>query len=137
MNRAPILAGAGQPIQYPRALRSMNLLPVLIGDSALGKPESPFAKEEEKMMKSRTWMSMTVVSLFAVLVTIAQAEIVYTPVNIILPTNGSYPIDLNHDGVTDFTFQISHTKYLWVQTLRHNILKVQPNQGGIDGDAGL
>ena len=91
---------------FPPPLRPVNLLPVLIGDSALGKPESPFANEEEKSMKSRTWMWMTVMSLFAALAIPAQARVVYTPVNVNLPTNGSYPIDLNHDGITDFTFQI-------------------------------
>ncbi len=55
-------------------------------------------------MKSHRWMWTTIVYLFAALVTIAQAEIVYTPVNVRLPTNGYYAIDLNHDGITDFTF---------------------------------
>ena len=63
-------------------------------------------------MKSRTWMWMTVVSLFAALAIPAQARIVYTPVNVNLPTNGYYAIDLNHDGITDFTFQ--SVSGLWI-----------------------
>jgi hypothetical protein len=55
-------------------------------------------------MKSRTWMWMTAVYLFAVLAIPAQARVVYTPVNVTLP-NGYYPIDLNHDGIPDFYFQ--------------------------------
>ena len=82
-------------------------------------------------MKSRTWMWMTVVSVFAALVTIAQAEIVYTPVNVNLPTNGYYPIDLNHDGVTDFTFQTSQTgTQCGLMFPEHTILKIQPNSSG-------
>jgi probable HAF family extracellular repeat protein len=46
----------------------VNLLPVLIGDSALGKPNRHCVNDEENSMKSHTWMSMTVVSLFAALV---------------------------------------------------------------------
>jgi probable HAF family extracellular repeat protein len=45
----------------------VNLRQVLIGDFAPGKPESPLQSEEEKNMKSRTWMWMTVVYLFAAL----------------------------------------------------------------------
>ncbi len=33
----------------------------------------------------------------------AEAEIVYTPTNITIGSNGSYKLDLNNDGVTDFT----------------------------------
>ena len=61
-------------------------------------------------MKSRTWMWTLLVWFFAALAMPVQARIVYTPVNVNLPTNGSYPIDLNHDGITDFTFQISVTQ---------------------------
>jgi len=32
----------------------------------------------------------------------AVAEVVYTPVNVSIPVNNYYAIDLNHDGVTDF-----------------------------------
>ncbi len=33
----------------------------------------------------------------------AQAEIVYTPVQVTIGPNQSYNLDLNHDGITDFT----------------------------------
>ena len=66
-------------------------------------------------MKSRTWMWTTLVSLFAALVIPVQARVVYTPVNVNLPTNGYYPIDLNHDGITDFTFH-SQSKAIFVPT---------------------
>jgi hypothetical protein len=45
----------------------VNLLQVLICDSAPGKPESPSRSKEEKDMKSSTWMWTTVVYLFAAL----------------------------------------------------------------------
>jgi probable HAF family extracellular repeat protein len=88
----------------------MNLLPVLIGDSALGKPSRPSQTKEENSMNSRTWMWMAAASLlFAALAVPAQARVVYTPVNVSLPLNGYYAIDLNHDGITDITFQVSVT----------------------------
>ena len=59
-------------------------------------------------MKSRTSMWGLSVWLFAALAMPAQARIVYTPVNVYLPTSGSYPIDLNHDGITDFTSSRYH-----------------------------
>ena len=87
-------------------------------------------------MKSPIWMWTLSVWLFATLVIPVQARVVYTPVNVNLPTNGFYPIDLNHDGITDFTFHIEssfcpygpHIHYLWVE----------PNGAGIVGsyDAG-
>jgi hypothetical protein len=38
------LPGAELPAVPPTPLRRLNLLPVLIGDSASGKPESPYTK---------------------------------------------------------------------------------------------
>jgi hypothetical protein len=86
-------------------------------------------------MKSRTWMWTLLVWFFATLAVPVQARVVYTPVNVNLPTNGSYPIDLNHDGITDFTFQISHTvRVCGLDPTSHNILGVQPSPaGGIVG----
>jgi hypothetical protein len=82
-------------------------------------------------MKSRTWMWSVSVWLFATLVIPVQARVVYTPLNVTLPTNGYYAIDLNHDEITDFTFHIEsnfcpygpHIHYLWVE----------PNRAGIVG----
>ena len=37
----------------------------------------------------------------------AAAEVVYTPVNVSLPVDGSYYIDLNQDGVADFALRSS------------------------------
>ena len=58
-------------------------------------------------MKSRTWMWTLLVWFFAALAIPAQARIVYTPVNVTLPASGYYPIDLNHDGITDFYIETS------------------------------
>ena len=35
------------------------------------------------------------------------AEVVYTPTNITIGCNGSYNLDVNKDGVTDFTISIA------------------------------
>lgn len=43
------------------------------------------------------------VTLLGALQTPAAAQIVYTPVNVSIPVGGSYYLDVNHDGVTDFT----------------------------------
>jgi hypothetical protein len=77
-------------------------------------------------------MWMSVVYLFAALAIPAQARIVYTPVNIQLPTNGYYPIDLNHDGITDFTFQtVSGPRACNVNNIRlHYRLTVAPYLAG-------
>jgi hypothetical protein len=64
-------------------------------------------------MKLRTFASL-VVSLFAALVLPVAAEVVYTPVNVELATNGSYDIDLTHDGTTDFVLQ-SHLLQVYCQ----------------------
>lgn len=45
--------------------------------------------------------------LAAAVLTTAQAEVVYTPVNVVIPSNGSYNVDLNRDGATDFTIRSS------------------------------
>jgi len=36
----------------------------------------------------------------------AEAEIVYTPTNITIGPNGSYSLDVNNDGITDFTISV-------------------------------
>jgi hypothetical protein len=51
----------------------------------------------------------------------AAAEIVYTPTNISIPSGNSYNIDLNHDGINDFTLRSTYLEdycqtgdgYLW------------------------
>ena len=39
----------------------------------------------------------------------AQAKIVYTKVNVQIPSNSSYNLDLNNDGVTDFTITTAYS----------------------------
>ncbi|MGC2108176.1 MAG: hypothetical protein WA655_01580 [Candidatus Korobacteraceae bacterium] len=56
-------------------------------------------------MKSPVWSLAICLCFFAALVVPAQAEIVYTPVNISIPIGGVYNIDLNRDGVTDFVLR--------------------------------
>ena len=50
----------------------------------------------------------TVLGIVLFLVSVAmsaEAEIVYTPVNVVIGVGDSYNIDLNHDGVPDFTLR--------------------------------
>jgi hypothetical protein len=45
------------------------------------------------------------VIFLAVLLVPLAAEVVYTPVNVSIPVGDSYYLDLNHDGVPDFTLR--------------------------------
>jgi len=65
-------------------------------------------------MKSTKWASVAITLLAAVLSIPAQAEVVYTPVNVVIPSNGSHNIDLNRDGITDFTLS-SHLLQVYCQ----------------------
>src|SRR5208283_4521597 len=96
----------------------------------------------EKNMKPRTWMLMAAASLLLLFIGLAipaQARIVYTPLEVGLPIppfgrSGSdyYAIDINHDGITDFTFQ-STAGFLPCFPVGggpYQKLTVQPNPGG-------
>jgi hypothetical protein len=55
-------------------------------------------------------MRLTVIAtavLMGVFVAQAAAEVVYTQVNVSIPVGGAYNIDLNRDGVTNFTLRSS------------------------------
>jgi len=52
-------------------------------------------------MKSRLSTYMAAVTVFAGLAIPVQASIRYTPVNTVIPNNGAYGIDFNHDGTKD------------------------------------
>jgi hypothetical protein len=55
----------------------------------------------------------------------SEAEVVYTPINHKIATNETFAIDLNHDGLTDFT----------IENLLHHFnmqLKVSPTFGGYE-----
>ncbi len=56
-------------------------------------------------MNSKNRVCLATILLLVALPMIAEAEIVYTPVNISLGVADSYNVDLNHDGVTDFTMR--------------------------------
>lgn len=57
-------------------------------------------------MKFTTWI-FVVITLMAALVIPVAAEVVYTPVYVSIPTGGHYDIDLNQDGVIDFSLEES------------------------------
>jgi hypothetical protein len=56
----------------------------------------------------------------------SQAEIVYTPVHATVGRNGSYGIDLNHDGRVDFTI-VERSELFTFSSLQ--LLSVQPATG--------
>jgi len=63
----------------------------------------------------------------------AAARIVYTPIHHVIGKNGSFYIDLNHDGIADFllvnsAFRVSHTSV--------NLLRALPNHDESAGVAG-
>lgn len=54
-------------------------------------------------MKTRNRVSIPIlISLMVAIVVPASASISYTPVNFVIPNNGAYGIDFNHDGIKDF-----------------------------------
>jgi len=56
-------------------------------------------------MKASLLTLTAIVMLATALVLPASAQIVYTQVNVSIPVGGSYNLDLNGDGVTDFTLK--------------------------------
>lgn len=54
--------------------------------------------------------TLGILSIFLALSLPGQAEVIYTPVNVTVSGNGSIAIDLNHDGVSDFTVSITGRK---------------------------
>jgi hypothetical protein len=57
----------------------------------------------------------------------AEAEVVYTPAHQVIGRNQGFPIDLNHDGVTDFTIQ---NHFRENSSSEVAILEVGPGAGG-------
>jgi hypothetical protein len=78
---------------------------------ANGRSPAPFGAGLEKSLSAYAAAAVAAgVSLLA-LVPHADAKIVYTSANTNIPVNGKpVPLDLNHDGVTDFLF----SNVLWV-----------------------
>jgi hypothetical protein len=71
-------------------------------------------------------IAVTVVALVTVLALTqpSEAKIVYTPANIGIGANQKYNLDLNHDGVTDFTIQYYSS---WTNSCRFfSYLSLQP-----------
>jgi hypothetical protein len=62
---------------------------------------------------------------------VAEAKIVYTPTHKVIGLNGSYNLDLNHDGISDFTI-LERAFYSTVYNI--NFLSVKPL--GSNGVAG-
>ena len=56
-------------------------------------------------MNFKAKVYLATVLLLVTLAVTAEAEIVYTPVNISIGVGDSYGIDLNHDGIPDFTLR--------------------------------
>lgn len=61
-------------------------------------------------MKAKVFMSIAAIATFVALTAPVHASIKYTPVNIVVPNNGAYGIDFNHDGIKDFWIGSFFTK---------------------------
>jgi hypothetical protein len=70
--------------------------------------------------------SATGVSL-AALAQPAQGKIVYTPAHVKIGPKSQYPLDLNHDGTTDFTF--TNGTYIGSYGTSFYFLSIMPAQG--------
>src|ERR1039458_9779518 len=57
----------------------------------------------------------------------AEGEVVYTPAHEVIGRNQSFAIDLNHDGITDFTIQNVVKDVYGYRVAR---LQVTPSGGG-------
>jgi hypothetical protein len=88
-------------------------------------------------MKFMRLPAIATIVLAAAFVAPAAAEVVYTKVNISIPIDGAYNIDLDRDGITDFTLRSSLLQdycqfgdgYVWTLTI------IPVNGGGVVTDA--
>jgi hypothetical protein len=94
-------------------------------------------------MKASGWMLVAVILMASALVQRAEAQIVYTQVNVSIPVNSSYSLDLNGDGVVDFTLRSkliqgycqSGDEYVWslsVDPAGGNDVVIAGDQAGSD-----
>jgi hypothetical protein len=61
----------------------------------------------------------------------AEGEVVYTPVHEVLGRNQKYAIDLNHDGITDFTLDNFFSQGGRRGSYKQAILTIKPTAGAI------
>jgi len=60
-------------------------------------------------------MKLTTTLMSALLIAgLAQAQVIYTPVHVVIPNNGNYVLDMNQDGTADFTIR-SSVGQVWCQ----------------------
>lgn len=89
-------------------------------------------------MKFMRLTAIATMILAAAFVAPAAAEVVYTKVNVSIPVDGAYNIDLDRDGITDFTLRSSLLQdycqfgdgYVWTLTI------IPANGRGVVTDAG-
>jgi hypothetical protein len=74
----------------------------------------PIAKLRESLEQQAAMYALAAsaagVSLLATAVS-ADAKVIYTKTNINLPVNTALPLDLNHDGITDFSLSLTAGSY--------------------------
>ncbi len=94
-------------------------------------------------MKAIGWRLFTILILASGFVLPAEAQINYTQVNVSIPVGGSYSVDLDGDGVIDFTLRSkliqgycqSGDEYVWslsVIPADGNEVETASNQAGAD-----
>jgi hypothetical protein len=93
-------------------------------------------------MKRNQFPTLIVVTIAAALSLRAAAEVVYTSVEVSIPNNGYYNLDLNHDGISDFTLRSallqdycqSGDGYVWSLTLTPSSGNAVVTAAGLIGD---
>jgi len=95
-----------------------NLTMLVTGAQFVRNPEKSKTPAGRRNGRQAVWrwnVKFLTVSILAITASVtvlalafpAEAEIVYTPVNIVF-TNGSYNLDVNNDGVTDFVIKATN-----------------------------
>lgn len=88
---------------------------------------------DRKLLSYTVAASAAGVALMA-LSSAGQAEIVYTAANQSIPPGGTVNLDLNHDGITDFTIRANFASCAFIENCWIQSLKVDPaSQNGVLG----
>jgi len=71
------------------------------------RPEAQVSSSTERLLRSYALAASAAGVGALALVAPAEAKIVYTPAHHVIKHGGTFKLDLNHDGVTDFTLKLS------------------------------
>ena len=71
------------------------------------RPVAEISSSTERLLRSYALAASAAGVGALALAAPAEAKIVYTPAHHVIKHGGSFKLDLNHDGITDFTFKLS------------------------------